>query len=331
MLLNKRALGNTNLQVSELSLGGVFLSRIGGKEFGECKKGVLKALDQGVNYMDTAPMYGDGEEILGKILAEYHSPLIISTKLGAYPEPFLPQDESCLMKSVTNSLKLLKREFIDILMIHEPDRPGQFNWWTDDENFRGPVMNVLDRLKKEGVIKYTGLGGTTSHELARIADTGRFDVVLTAFNYSLLWREADIEIFPTAKKHGMGIIIGAPFQQGALAKRYDDEVKNGASWMSLSRRMQYLALYELLDEIRIPLPELGIRFVLSNPDISCVLTGVRSEQEVSQNIESALKGPLPKAVLARLNDIAAMVPFRPFEEPMQLPFERAYKGPGHAR
>jgi aryl-alcohol dehydrogenase-like predicted oxidoreductase len=129
----------------------------------------------------------------------------------------------------------------------------------------------------------------------------------------------------------MGIIVGSPLQQGALARRYDDEVKHGARWLSPPRRAQYLKLYELLDEIDIPLAELGLRFVLSNPDVSTVLMGARSVQEVEQNVAATARGPLPQELLTRLDEIAAMVPFRPFDEPAGLPFGRDYAGPGGMR
>ena len=77
----------------------------------------------------------------------------------------------------------------------------------------GPVMEVLDELKAEGVVKFIGLGGTTAYEMARIINTGKFDVLLTAFNYSMLWREAEIDVLPAAKAHNMGIIIGSPLHR----------------------------------------------------------------------------------------------------------------------
>ena len=92
-----------------------------------------------------------------------------------------------------------------------------------------------------------------------------------------------------------------------------------------------MALYDLVDEVNIPLPELALRFVLSNPDISCTLTGARSAAEVEQNVAAVERGPLPADILARLDEIAAMVPFRPFEEPFGLPFQRPYRGAGVAR
>jgi aryl-alcohol dehydrogenase-like predicted oxidoreductase len=108
-------------------------------------------------------------------------------------------------------------------------------------------------------------------------------------------------------------------------------VNRAARWLSPPRRRQLQALYAFLDEINLPIAEVGLRFVISNPHISCVLMGARSPQEVEQNVAAVEKGPLPADVLARLDEIAAMVPFRPFEEPSVLPFGRSYKGPGGAR
>jgi len=328
--MNTRILGKTQLEISELALGGLFVSSIGG-EFQQSKKAILKALELGINYIDTAPTYANSEEVLGKALQNVDTPFILSTKLGGRPQPFQPQNKECLMKSVEESLELLKRDYIDILMIHEPDRPGQYDWWTDTDDYYGPVMELLAELKRDGIIGYIGLGGTTAYELAHIIRTGKFDVVLTAFNYSLLWRESEHEILPAAQEQNMGIIIGSPLQQGALARRYDSEVRHGARWLSAPRRKQFIALYDLLDEIGMPLTELAMRFVISNPDISCVLTGARSPQEIEQNVASVEKGPLPQDIHERLDEIAAMVPFRPFGEPFGLPFGRDYRGTGVAR
>ena len=329
--MKKRYLGKSGIEISELSLGGLFTSSLGG-DYEQSKGAVKAALAGGINFIDTAPAYFNSEEVLGKILKEINpqEPLIISTKLGGRPKPFYPQDKDCLMKSVEESLRLLNRDKIDIMIIHEPDRPGEYDWWTDWDEFNGPVLELLKQLKKDGVIKFLGIGGTTAYELARIIRSEHFDVVLTAFNYSPLWREAEIEVLPEAVKQNMGIIIGSPLQQGALARRYDEEVNNGAKWLSSPRRAQYKEFYKFLDEIQMSPPEIGLRFVISNPDISCVLMGPRSEEEVLQNISVIEKGPLSKDILKKLNEIAAMVPFRPYEEPFQMPFGKDYKGPGPA-
>jgi aryl-alcohol dehydrogenase-like predicted oxidoreductase len=252
--MKSRTLGKTGLQVSELALGGLFVSNHGAA-FEQGRAAVRRAVELGISYIDTAPGYADSEQVLGIALEGIEKPLVISTKLGGRPLPFEPQDKAALIQSVHESLRLLKREQIDILMIHEPDRPAQYDWWPDDESFTGPVTEALDELKQQGLVRFTGLGGTTAYEMARIIRTGKFDVVLTAFNYSLLWREAELEVLPAAIEQNMGIVIGSPLQQGSLARRYDDEVKHGAHWLSSPRRKQFLALYEFLDENDIPLAD----------------------------------------------------------------------------
>lgn len=327
--MEKRILGRTGLKVSVLGMGGLFVSKVGGKGRDEAREAVHRALELGVNYVDSAPTYADSEEVLGTALEGVPQQYYLSTKLGGRPQPFNPKDKDALRSSVEESLRLLKRDYIDILMIHEPDRPGQYDWWTDYDKFHGPVADLLQELKDEKVIHFTGLGGTTAYQLPHIMATGNYDVVLTAFNYSLLWREAVIAIFPEAKRQNMGVIIGSPLQQGALARKYS-EVETGAWWLSKPRQEQYKKLYSYLDEIGMSLPEACLRMVLANPVVSTILMGARSVEEVEQNVASINSGPLPKDVLARLQDIADMVPFRPFEEPFGLPFGRQYRGPGQA-
>lgn len=324
-----RTLGRTGLQVSELGLGGLFVSRVGGDRE-EAIRAVRRAVELGVNLVDTAPGYYDSEEVLGLALEGVTEPVYVSTKLGGRPLPFDPKDAAALRASVEESLRLLRRDHIDLLLIHEPDRPGQYDWWDNPTTFEGPVRGVMDRLRERGLVRWIGLGGTTAYELPRIMATGVFDVVLTAFNYSLLWREAAIAVLPEAERQGMGVLAGSPLQQGALARRHDEEIASGAPWLSPPRREQYRRLYALVDEVGIPLPELALRFVLSDSRISTALMGARSAAEVEANAAAAEQGPLPPELLERLQQVANLVPFRPFEEPFGLPFGRAYRGPGKA-
>jgi len=317
-IVRKRILGRTGLEVSELSMGGLFVASFAA-DYETAAAAVHRALELGVNYIDTAPTYANSEEVLGKALKGVKTPYYISSKLGGRPQPFNPKDKDCLRRSVEESLRLLDRDSLDILMIHEPDRKDNYDWWDDWQTFHGPVREFLEELKAEKIIRFTGLGGTTAYDLAHIIDTGYYDVVLTAFNYNLLWQEAVWEIFPAAKKHNTGIIIGSPLHQGALAKRFDEEIKTWKCGVSLPRRKQMQELYRLLDETGMPLPELALRFVISNKEISTVLMGARSPKEVEQNAHAVEKGPLPDTIMKRLRQIAAMAPFRPYGEGMGLP------------
>ena len=327
--MEKRTLGRTDLTVSRLSLGGLFISSVGG-EFEEARRAILRAVELGMNYVDTAPSYANSEEVLGRVLPQVEGPLYVSTKLGGRPRPFDPRNKDQLRWSLQESLRLLGRDHVDILFIHEPDRPQQYDWFEDWDSFHGPVCDLLEEVKGEGLIRYTGLGGTTTYVMAKIIEAGNYDVLLTAFNYSLLWREADLAVIPAAKRKGMGIVTGSPLQQGWLARRFDDQVRrNPPAWLSLARREQFCRLYDCVDKLGLSLPELALRFVLSHPDIDAVLTGARSVREVEENVAAAEAGPLPSQVLAELDDIARMAPFRPFEEPFGCPFgRRDYRGPG---
>lgn len=325
-------LGSTDLTVSHLGCGGLFVSSVGA-EFEQGKKAVRRALERGVNYIDTAPGYANSEEVLGQFLDGAPQPYILSTKLGGRPTPFNARDKDQLYFSFERSLRLLKRDVVDILFIHEPDRPGQYDWFESWDTFYGPVSDVLADLKRRGLIRYTGLGGTTVYEMTRIVEKSDYDVLLTAFNYSLLFREAALTLIPAAKKKGMGIVAGSPLQQGWFARRYDAALDNPPAWLAPQRREQLRALYALTERVGQPLPELALRFVLSNPDIHTVLSGVRSAAEVDQNVDAAEAGPLSSEILSELDEIAAMLPYRPFCEPFGAAIANpaGYRGPGMAR
>ncbi len=311
-------LGRTGQRVSRLGFGGLFVASFASERQAAIRT-VHRALEHGITYFDTAPTYGDSEEVLGCALTGRPEALVVSTKLGGRPTPFDPKDAKALVASLRTSLKLLNRERIELLMIHEPDRPQQYAWWDDFQAVTGPVLEVVDRLKGEGLVGHVGIGGTTTIELAHLVRSGRFDVVLTAFQYNLLWREAADEIFTAARERGIGVIAGSPLQQGTLARRFDEALTGPKPWWLSQRRVdQMLRLYRLVEECGIPLPELALRFVLSNPVVHSVLMGARTPEEVDANVAAVDKGPLSPALLARLDEVAAMLPQRPYGEPTAL-------------
>ena len=327
--METRRLGRTDLEISVLSIGGLYTSSLAGG-VDETRRIMRRAIELGVNAIDTAPAYADSEKTVGEAIDGIEDPLIVTTKLGGRPQPFDPQDIAGLRHSVDESLRLLGRDHIDILMVHEPDRPQQYPWWTSYEPLDGPALDLIEELKEAGKIRYSGLAGTTVTEMTSLIASDRFDVVLTAFNYNVLFREAAQTVIPAAIENDMGIVLGSAFGQGFLTRRADDEVRDKPIWLADARREQLLAYYDLLDQAGLPAFEVCLRFVLSNPSISTIPIGCKTVDHLEASVNAAAKGPLPKDILTRLDEIAAMVPRRPWEEPMILPFGKNYVGPGIA-
>ena len=205
--METRRLGRTDLEISVLSIGGLYTSSLAGGE-AETRRIMQRGIELGVNAIDTAPAYADSELTVGQAISGLEAPLIITTKLGGRPQPFDPQDIDALRASVDESLRLLGRDHIDILMVHEPDRPQQYPWWTSYDPLDGPALQLMDELKTAGKIRYNGLAGTTITEMTALVRSNRFDVVLAAFNYNVLFREARQTLIPAALENDMGIVLG---------------------------------------------------------------------------------------------------------------------------
>lgn len=327
--METRKLGRTGLDISLLSIGGLYTSSLAGG-VSETKRIMQKATDLGINAVDTAPAYADSELTLGNAIADLTAPLIVTTKLGGRPQPFNAQDADGLRASVEESLRLLGRETIDILMIHEPDRPQQYPWWTSYDPLDGPVLEVLDSLKQAGTIRFTGLAGTTVNEMTYLVQQNKFDVVLTAFNYNALFREAASTVIPAATANDMGIVLGSVMGQGFLTRPHGVTADSNRVWLSEARRHQLEQYVALLEESGLSAVELCLRFAIADPRIHTIPIGCKTIEQLETCVTAVEKGPLPADVRTRLDEIAAMLPYRPYEEPMILPLGKNYQGPGIA-
>ena len=327
--MEMRRLGRTDLEVSVLSIGGLYTSSLAGG-INETKRIINRAVELGINAIDTAPAYADSEATVGAAIKEVDSPLIMTTKLGGKPQPFDPQSADALRLSVEDSLRVLGRDHIDLLMIHEPDRPQQYPWWTNYSPLQGPVLEVMQEFQRKGLVRFIGLAGTTVTEMDFLVKSNLFDVVLTAFNYNVLFREARSTVIESALQRDMGIVMGSALGQGFLTRRAGDELANRPIWLSPQRAEQFRAYYDLLDQAAMPAHELCLRFAISDPAISTIPVGCKTMQHLESSVAAINKGPLSNDLMERLDQIANMVPYRPYEEPMILPFQRAYTGPGIA-
>lgn len=314
--LLKRRLGRTNMEVTVLGLGGY--QYVG--EFGvprvEGERILDFAFSHGINYYDTAQMYGfgEGEELLGRALRRHgRNRAHISTKVGWFDRTIIRnlgdkgyQDEAALRRVIKHSMWLLQCDFVDILMIHEPDWA---QWGLDANTGDSVLTQVLESLKKEGTIGAIGLGSWNSNLLADFVETGRFDVVLAAGGYSLLKQPMNERLAAAARKHDVGIILGGAFGQAwtsdlivkqpeVMQKMIDTgEYRQG---MNEQRARQLIALYQLADNLGVSMPELTVRYVLANEDIDTHAAGARCVAHVEDNLRAILAGPLPADALEQI-------------------------------
>ncbi|HHY82438.1 MAG TPA: aldo/keto reductase [Clostridiales bacterium] len=316
MEIKKRRLGRTNLMITEIGLGAYQFTGEFGVQPEEADKILDYAIESGINFIDTAEMYGFGEseELVGRALARHpESSVMISTKVG-YIDRTVSRAKGNeglrnpveLKRMIKHSMWLLQRDYIDILMVHEPNME---EWWGFDYNTGDSViMDVLEDLKKEGVIGAIGLGGWLCDINAKLINTGRFDVVLQAGGISLLSAPIFDEVIPASKKHDVGVIVGGVLGQGrpeliVVDREKADKMQKSQDENERIYGIKLNALYDIAEELDMSMPELAIRFVLAFEDIHVNIPGAREVNHLKANLEAIRKGPLPDEYVSRILDL----------------------------
>lgn len=310
--MKERLFGHTGEFVKEIGLGTFHLTSDKGVPRDEALRIIDRAIALGVNFIDTAPMYGSGEaeEILGIAFEGHTEQYLLSNKVGRLPSPGDFRSFDTIMRQFDRGLKLLRREQVDIIQIHEAD---WIAWWNDSPaspydvitkvDFSiedAPVMKVLRQVQKEGRARFIGITGNNAAPLAKLLEAGNFDVVLVASQYDLIWRNATYDLIPIAQNKGVAIVLGAPFRQGLLSKIHPELLTNPPEWFTPGRLEQFKRLYSILDCVDIPIAEIGLRFLLSDIRISTIIPGPRTVEELLSNIAMSEKEPLPKEIMEEL-------------------------------
>jgi aryl-alcohol dehydrogenase-like predicted oxidoreductase len=282
--LPRRRLGRTALEVSALSLGGV---GVGGLHEQVAENDGIEtveyALANGINYIDTSPLYGDSERRIGIALEGVpRDRYILSTKMGTHRERWGDYSWDGALWSVENSLKLLKTDHIEILLIHDP---------RDEEDVetifgsRG-ALEALEHLRSQSVIDYIGLGQRNHAWHRRAIESGRFDVILTYNDYHPVRTTALTDgLLALAKQHDVGVLNGSPLAHGLLngdeprAKSASMDVKHPAREVAAAQR-----LYEWSQANNVPMVAVVLQYCLRQPLIDCTLSGAKTAAEVAQNL-----------------------------------------------
>jgi aryl-alcohol dehydrogenase-like predicted oxidoreductase len=275
--LAPRTLGRAGFSVRPHGLGSAWL---GSDRVAEdvAVATVRRALELGIQFIDSSAGYGMGESErrIGLALTPADRARIrLQTKAGSGTQP---KDYSgdAIRRSVEASLQQLRTGYLDVCLIHDPDDMAPVL-------ARGGGIDALMRLKEEGVIGATGLG-VRSHNFHRaaVAD-GRFDVILTYLDYTLLTQTA-APLIHEAAAAGLGVVIGSPLAQGllsggdALPLRYGTRVNSDEPDVKAALRLRRWAA-----ERQVTLPALALQWVLRNPRVGVVLTGAASPEEIEES------------------------------------------------
>ena len=344
--MNYRRLGRTGLRVSELGVGGLAASGKLGRVAADgtaaepdgepdkwyrnipmydvAKDGfaqiLARASELGVNFLDTAPSYGDSESVFGHYLADpgNRRHWIVCTKVGVCGSwgsgETMPRQ--AVVDQCEQSLRRLRVDAVDILLIHSIDQYGKGEQAANNLLQPGGMVDTLRELKAAGKIRFFGASGQLP-ELVPAARTGAFDVILTYNTYNLLVADAFAELFPAARAMDLGVILGGAFYQGLLTGNRDFVVRNRDIWFEKedpghAHTEQMLArvrrLLEFVNGDGRALRSLATRFALTAPEVSTVVAGMKSVQELEENASACEQGPIADKERADLDKLLAAAP-----------------------
>lgn len=295
--MNYRTLGRTGLRVSEIGFGAW---GIGGKQWlgasdDESERALERAIDLGLNFIDTALAYGDGhsERVVGRVVRRRRETVYVATKVPPRNRRWparreVPVEEvfpgSYVIECTEQSLRNLGVEALDLQQLHV---------WTDEFVGRGDWLEAVEHLKRRGKIRFFGvsLGEHTPENGLELLKTGVVDTVQVIYN--IFDQSPETRLFPFCQEHRIGVLARVPFDEGGLTGKVTPETVfppgdfrehyfHGNRKREVFERVQRIA--EDLNVSLEQMPEIALRFTLSHPAVSTVIPGMRSVRHVEANV-----------------------------------------------
>ena len=286
-----RKLGNSDLEISEISLGS-WLTYGVGVEADKARSCLEEAFDQGINFIDTANIYGRGaaETFLGHALqARPRDSYLLATKL------FFPMTETDrglsraqVEKQIDASLKRLRTDYVDLYQCHR----------YDDDTPLEETMEALTRAVESGKTRYIGFSEWPADRIREAIEmTGVTQFVSSQPQYSLLWREPEDEVIPICSANGISQIVWSPLGQGVLSGKYDADRPpprdSRAASETMSGFMDRLLdpgvlravqrLKPIAEEAGLTLPQFALAWVLREPNVASAIIGASRPEQVREN------------------------------------------------
>ena len=293
--MNYRNLGRTGIKVSPYCLGAMMFGGIANSDHDECIRIIHKALDFGINFVDTADRYsnGESEEIIGKALKGRRQNVVLATKVnGAMGEDPNQQGNSrrWITQAVEASLRRLQTDHIDLYQIHRPSPD------TDIEE----TLSVLTDLIREGKVRTIGSSTFPVSEIVEaqwVAERRGQDRFRTEQPpYSILNRSVEQEVLPVCQKYGMGALVWSPLAKGMLTGRYRKgqslpeslRVKAFLKQMSDERNLDAVErLIPIAEQAGLSLTHMAIAFVMAHLGVTSAILGPRTMQQLDDLLTGA--------------------------------------------
>ncbi|MEU9824787.1 aldo/keto reductase [Micromonospora chersina] len=311
-----RTLGGTGMEVSAYCLGTMMFQAVGNPDHDDCVRIIHTALDQGINFVDTADMYGQGEseEIVGRALQGRRDDVVLATKVHFTMGEGRNRGGNSrrwIIKAVEDSLRRLDTDWIDLYQVHRPD-PS-----TDIEE----TLSVLSDLVHQGKIRAFGCSTfpaeeiVEAHHVSERRSLGRFRTEQPP--YSILARGIEAALLPVCQRYGMGVLVWSPLAFGFLTGKYRKnqpvdlatgrptirpELFDPANAENAAKLDAVEQLVELAESIGCTLPQLAVAFTVAHPAVTSAIIGPRTMQQ----LEDLLKGAaltLDDATLDRIDEI----------------------------
>ncbi len=290
-----RTLGKTGIKVSPYCLGAMMFGKIGNADHDDSIRIIHKALDAGINFIDTADAYsrGESEEIVGKAVKERRDSLVLATKahrpMGDDPN-MQGNSRRWLTRAVEDSLRRLGTDYIDLYLIHRPSPD------TDIEE----TLSALTDLMRAGKVRAIGSSTFPVSEIieaqwvAERRGLARFRTEQPP--YSILDRGIEREVLPTCERYGMGAMVWSPLAKGALTGRYRKgreqpdsiRVRYLPKQMSDERRLEAVEhLIPLAAEAGLSLTHMAMAFVMAHPGVTSAILGPRTMEHLDDLLAGA--------------------------------------------
>ncbi|MGN7942578.1 aldo/keto reductase [Virgibacillus sp. 6R] len=310
-----RQLGNTDLKISELSFGTWAIGGSWGKsDDQEALKGLEKAMDAGVNFFDTADVYGDGhsEELLAKATKGKEDKVYIATKFCRAGDIHDPKtySEEAVTAYCEASLKRLQRETIDLYQIHCPPMEILQS---------GQVFAVLDKLQQQGKIRHYGVSVETIDEGLFCIEQPNVKALQVIFN--IFRQKAITELLPQAKEKGVGILARVPLASGLLTGKFTKQAtfeaddhrnfnQNGEHFnvgetfagIEFSKGVELSEQLSWIAEGRENMTRAALRWILDHEEITTVIPGFKTVKQVEDNLQATAVPAFSKDERKRLAD-----------------------------